>query len=53
MDQAKAPLGIPVRESFLKELEQAAARERRKLSEMTERILEWSVEQLLKAGSLN
>ena len=53
MVQGKAPLSIPVRESFLKELEGAAAGERRKLSEMTELILEWSTEQLLKAGSLN
>lgn len=53
MDESKAPLSLSVREAIRVELEGVAARERKKLSEITELILEWSVEQFREAGSTN
>lgn len=53
MDDSKVPLSLPVRETFRTELERVAVGERKKLSEITEVILGWSVERLVEAGSLN
>jgi hypothetical protein len=53
MDQSKAPLSVPVREAFRTELDRVAAGERKKVSEITELILEWSVARLVEAGSVN
>lgn len=53
MDELKAPLSLPVREALRTELERVATGERKKLSEITEQILEWSIERLVEAGSVN
>ena len=53
MDQSKAPLSVPVREALRTELDRVAAGERKKVSEITELILEWSVARLAEAGSVN
>lgn len=53
MAQSKAPLSVPVREAFRTELDRVAVGERKKVSEITGLILEWSVEQLVKVGSVN
>jgi hypothetical protein len=53
MDELKAPLSVSVREALRTELERVAAGERKKLSEITKLILEWSVSRLDEAGSLN
>jgi len=42
-----------MRESLLRELEEFAARERKKPREIVELILEWSVARLGEAGSVN
>lgn len=53
MDESKVPLSLPVWETFRTELERVAVGERKKLSEITELLLGWSVERLVEAGSLN
>ena len=53
MDQSKAPLSVPVREALRTELDRVAAGERKKVSEITELILEWSVARFVEAGSVN
>jgi len=53
MDKSKAPLNVSVRETLWRGLKDVAERERRKVSEVTELILEWSVAHLVEVGSLN
>jgi len=53
MDKLRAPLSVPVREALWKELGGVAARERKKLREITELLLEWGVARLREAGSVN
>lgn len=51
MGEWKAQISLRVRQALRSELEQFAARERRKLGNITELILEWAFEQLKVAGS--
>jgi len=51
MGEWKAQISLRVRQALRSELEQYAARERRKLGNITELILEWAFEQLKVAGS--
>jgi len=51
MGEWKAQISLRVRQALRTELEQFAARERRKLGNITELILEWGFEQLKAAGS--
>lgn len=51
MGEWKAQISLRVRQALRAELEQYAARERRKLGNITELILEWAFEQLKAAGS--
>ena len=51
MGEWKAQISLRVRQALRSELEQFAARERRKLGNITELILEWAFEQLKSAGS--
>jgi hypothetical protein len=51
--ESKAPFSVSVREAFRTELEKVAGGERKKLSEITELILEWSTKRLDEAGSLS
>jgi len=51
MGEWKAQISLRVRQALRSELEQYAARERRKLGNITELILEWAFEQLKTAGS--
>ncbi len=53
MDKTKVPLNLPVREVVWIGLKHLAERERKKVSEITELTLEWSVERLREAGSTN
>jgi hypothetical protein len=53
MDELKVPLSLPVREALRRELERVAAVEGKKLSQITEEVLEWSVGRLVQAGSLS
>jgi len=53
VDKSKAPLNLPVLEVIWMGLKHIAERERKKLSEIAELILEWSVAQLREAGSIN
>ncbi|HEV2297656.1 MAG TPA: hypothetical protein VGR72_03970 [Candidatus Acidoferrales bacterium] len=53
MDKLKAPLSVSVREVVWMGLKEIAERERKKVSEITELILEWSVERLVEVGSTN
>lgn len=53
MDWSRAPLSVSLRESLLKEIEELAARERKKPREVVELILEWSVARLREAESVN
>src|SRR5438552_3868703 len=53
MDKLKVPLSVSVREVIWMGLKQVAERERKKVSEITELTLEWSVAQLRTAGSIN
>ena len=52
MDKSKAPLNVSVRETLWRGLKDVAERERRKVSEVTELILEWSVAHLDPGGRL-
>ena len=51
MGEWKAQISLRVRQALRTELEEFAARERRKLGNITELILEWAFEQLKTAGS--
>ena len=51
MGEWKAQISLRVRQALRSELEQFAVRERRKLGNITELILEWAFEQLKAAGS--
>jgi hypothetical protein len=51
MGEWKAQVSIRVRQALRVELEQFAARERRKLGNISEVLLEWAFEQLKLAGS--
>ena len=51
MGEWKAQISLRVRQSLRADLEEFAARERRKLGNLTELILEWAFEQLKTAGS--
>jgi hypothetical protein len=51
MGEWKAQISLRVRQALRTELEEFAARERRKLGNITELILEWAFEQLKAAGS--
>ncbi len=52
MGEWKAQVSLRVRQALRAELEEFAARERRKLGNIAELILEWGFEQLKAAGSL-
>ena len=51
MGEWKAQISLRVRQSLRADLEEFAARERRKLGNLTELVLEWGFEQLKTAGS--
>ena len=51
MGEWKAQLSLRVRQALRAELEEFAAREKRKLGNLGELILEWAFEQLKAAGS--
>jgi hypothetical protein len=51
MGEWKAQLSLRVRQALRAELEEFAAREKRKLGNLGEVILEWAFEQLKAAGS--
>ena len=51
MGEWKAPLSLRVRQEFRRELEEAAAQERRTLGNLGALLLEWAYEQFKVAGS--
>jgi hypothetical protein len=51
MGEWKAQISVRVRQALRAELEEFAAREKRKLGNIGEVILEWAFEQLKAAGS--
>jgi len=51
MGEWKAQISVRVRQALRAELEEIAYRERRKLGNIAELILEWGFEQLKAAGS--
>lgn len=51
MDEWKAQLSLRVRQALRAELEEFATREKRKLGNIAEVILEWGVEQFKATGS--
>jgi hypothetical protein len=53
MGEYKVQLGLRVRQALRVELEEFAAREKRKLGNVGEVILEWGFEQLKQAGSID
>lgn len=53
MGEWKAPLSLRVRQELRRDLEQAAAQERRSLGNLAELLLEWACAQLRVAGSLD
>lgn len=53
MGEWKAQISLRVRQALRTELEEFAARERRKLGNVSEVILEWGFEQLKAAGSID
>jgi hypothetical protein len=53
MGEWKAQISLRVRQALRAELEEFAARERRKLGNVSEVILEWGFEQLKAAGSID
>jgi len=53
MGEWKAQVSLRVRQALRAELEEFAARERRKLGNVAEVILEWGFEQLKAAGSID
>lgn len=52
MGEWKAPLSLRVRQDLRREMEDFAAKERRKLGNLGEVILEWAFEQLKAASSV-
>lgn len=52
MGEWKAPLSLRVRRAFRRELEEAAAAERRTLGNLGELLLEWAYAQWKVTGSL-
>jgi hypothetical protein len=53
MGEWKVQIGLRVRQALRSELEEFAAREKRKLGNLGEIILEWGFEQLRAAGSID
>ena len=53
MGEWKAPLSLRVRQELRRQLEEAAAKERRTLANVGELLLEWASEQLKVAGSID
>ena len=53
MGEWKAQISLRVRQALRAELEEFAGRERRKLGNVAEVILEWGFEQLKAAGSID
>jgi hypothetical protein len=53
MGEWKAQISLRVRQALRAELEEFAARERRKLGNISELLLEWAFEQLKTAGSMD
>jgi|HubBroStandDraft_4_1064222.scaffolds.fasta_scaffold05281_5 hypothetical protein len=53
MGEWKAQISLRVRQALRTELEEFAAREKRKLGNVSEILLEWSFEQLKAAGSVD
>ena len=53
MGEWKAQISLRVRQALRSELEEFAGRERRKLGNVAEVILEWGFEQLKAAGSID
>jgi hypothetical protein len=53
MGEWKVQIGLRVRQALRNELEEFAAREKRKLGNVGEIILEWGFEQLRAAGSID
>jgi hypothetical protein len=51
MGEWKAQISVRVRQDLRRDLEEIAARERRKLGNVVETLLEWAYEQLKAAGS--
>jgi hypothetical protein len=51
MGKWKAQISVRVRQDLRRDLEEIAARERRKLGNIVETLLEWAYEQLKVAGS--
>jgi hypothetical protein len=51
MGEWKAQISLRVRQALRTELEEMAARERRKLGNLSELVLEWGFERLREAGS--
>ena len=52
MGEWKAPLSLRIRRDLRVELEEFAARERRTLGNVGELLLEWALEQLKSAGTM-
>lgn len=53
MGEWKAQISLRVRQALRAELEEFAAREKRKLGNVGEVLLEWALEQLKAAGSID
>jgi hypothetical protein len=53
MGEWKAPLSVRVRQDLRRELEDVAERERRKLGNVAEVLIEWAVLQLRVAGTID
>lgn len=53
MGEWKAPLSLRIRRDLRAELEEFAARERRTLGNIGELLLEWALEQLKSAGTMD
>jgi hypothetical protein len=51
MGEWKAQISLRIRQELRREMEEVAARERRKLGNVGEVLLEWAFEQLKVAGS--
>ena len=52
MGEWKAPLSLRVRQALRTDIEAVAAREKRSMSNIGELILEWGIQQLKAAGSM-
>jgi hypothetical protein len=53
MGEWKAPLSLRVRQDLRREMDEFAARERRKVGNLGEQLVEWAFAQLKVAGSLD